>query len=219
AVQPGNGRRAAAQKLPVGLEQNVRIAAVPPVFDGERQQLLPLLDHALQAVGQLVLPFDLDVLGDDVAQAPKQQIAVPHIVNADDGQIRGRLLGLFHQPPDPLPVQLHHAELARIGHPAYADGAFSQTEGLFEIGLENRIAQYDQGGFTIRERVLRHVDGVAQTFALGLLHRGDLERRVVSLYVRDDAFAPLPDDEHHFVHPDGCQPVEDVAENGFARYV
>src|SRR5690606_7283834 len=126
---------------------------------------------------------------------------------------------LFHQPLDSPVLQLEDAELARVRHPAHADGTLPRAQRLAQVRLKNGVAQHDEGRLAVLENVFRHVHGVAQPFALRLLHGRHFQLRVLPPHVFDDALAPLTDNEHHLVHAHRQQPVQDVAENGFSCHV
>ncbi len=74
-------------------------------------------------------------------------------------------------------------------------------------------------GSSVVKHILGHIHRVTQTFALGLLHRGHFQLRIILLHVLDDAFAPLTDNEHDFIDADGDEPIENVAENRLSGHV
>src|SRR5690606_4299507 len=186
-----HGRLEQDEQVPVCLEQRFRVAAVPPVLDWEGVKRLALFDHALQAVGQLVLALDADPGVDDLLQAVKQEPALTQVINPDDGQVARRVRRFLHQPPYPVTVKLHDAKLPRVRHPAHADGAAARLEGRLEVRLKDGVAEHDEHRLLGRNGLPRQVDRVPETLSLRLLDGGHLELGIRPLDVLNYPVSPL----------------------------
>jgi len=180
--------------------RGVLVAAVEPLGYAAGHEHHALVLHVLQGIGELVLALVLDVVVEQVLQLAAQVLAVLEIIDADDGQVRHKLLRLFHKVGDLAGgVQLHHPKGLWVGHLLHPNGAgHARIQG--KVGLKQGIGKGHHQGAS--QRILGAQNGVGRAQRLVLVHNGAL--RPHRFGNGHEAFlhriAKPPDDEGHLVH-------------------
>ena len=170
-----------AEHESIGLEQVFGLARVlPPAPHLVRRDPHAPVDHALDGVGDLVLPAPRRLeLGDHVVNGGAEQVH-PH-----QRQVRGRVLGLLHQADDLAPfVQLGDAELAGVVHGGQQHNAVGAATFIFRHQVSDAAAQqvvaevHHEG--VVAEVVPGGLDRVGQALGLVLDHEGELRAPLVA---------------------------------------
>src|SRR5690606_11589026 len=107
-----------------------------------------VIEHFLEGICELDFASSGDVFLHDFFQCIKELFGLSDVVNADDGKICGRVLGLFHEAFHlELGVEFNDTKAATVFDLVNTQGRLGIVENLSQISLKNGITQYDEYRF------------------------------------------------------------------------
>lgn len=163
------------QQPGVGLDQCLRQAAVQPFLHGGGAELAALLDHHLEGVCQLEFPAGADVVVHQVAERFPERLGVHDVVDAYDGLVANKFLGLFDQSFDVAFCVGHgHAESARVFDPVRVENVFVRVGEALEVRLEQGVTEDNEDWFVVSHVGEREAHGLAKPLRVALQYGAGL---------------------------------------------
>ena len=212
-------RRAQVEQVMVRCEQRLGRPAVIPVVHRERPHLLACVHHQLQAVGEPEFPPRLPVLPHQAVQRVGQRGGVADVIDADEREVRGRVLRLLDELRDPASgIDLHDPHAPGVVYFLHPGKRFLPADQPGQIPFNDGIAEHQHNRRSVQMRA-GDVDGMTIAQGFFLHDKGQLHPLIVLTGERFDLFSKVADDEHHLVDPDRGQLVDDVGEDRLPRDV